>query len=143
MSVKLILQKHGAQRDNYYSINDNPVAEAKKYIKSIWNSYEGNEFPPPSYLFDTPEYRYLKSKWSTKVIRDAIGFSMPQPTPVVWYAILDDFFSYINDENPNFVIKSVIVKHGGISIHLDNISEKVKQEIEELEWELYDIRLIK
>ena len=141
MNAKQIIEKFGLIRDGYYQFGEDPQKEARDYVNSILESNKDAYWNP--YLIDPPTYRYIKSKWKDRIKQDCIGFSMALPTPEVWYVAVDEFLNYVLEKCPDFKILSIVIKAGGVRFNLEGITEEIEKEMEEIEYILFDRKLLK
>jgi hypothetical protein len=64
------------------------------------------------------------------------------PTPSVWYTVLDQFLEYVKEIDPNFKILQIKIKFGGLRLYLDSKNKQIQEMCRELEEVMTDKKLI-
>jgi len=127
--IKKILKKYDAFKRNYwYPDIENPYKTELKASTDL----ESN----------------LQEKWESHIGDMWYGFSIGRPCPDVWFNIIDEFLEYIKTISPKFEIHQIKMKLGGIRFYVEvnledeELKEFVNYQIDELEYQLFDEKLI-
>lgn len=143
MTIKEIVDSNSAIRDSYYDTHSDPQRDAKEYAMAIWDSYSKNGEMPPSWAFDIPEYRFLKDKFKDRIKENSLGFSMSLPCPTKWYVVVDQILTKLLSEYPDMLIVNISIKNGGVRFVLENIPDNIVEELQYVEFNLWDRRILK
>ncbi len=140
MKIQEILNKYNATPNSYYLSNDNPKLEQKKYVEEMMEKW-GESRLPPNHYFYAPEYKSFVQKWKWKAVDSYDSFNLGCLFPILWINILDEFLEYVNCINPEFKIKKMSIKYGCLKLDLQNIDDKIKDEIIVLEENCWDEKI--
>lgn len=140
MNIQAIFDKYNVCRDSYFSPEFDPYKSAKEYFDAVMSTYQGRGWP--TWELDKPNVRWIKNKWKDRIGENLVGFSL-YAIPEIWVNIIDEILIEILHECPGFTIDFIGVKNGGIKFVLNNVTEKVLDELDIAEYQLFDYRLIK
>ena len=128
--ITKILQKHQGYRDSWYLGIDNPYKIPE--LKNASSDLENN----------------LKIKWKEHIPKGWYGFSIGRPCPDAWFNIIDEFLGYLKSIDSSFEIHQIKLKFGGLRFYIsfktnnEETEEFINLQIEKLEYNLYDKKLI-
>lgn len=143
MNISEILKKYEAYRDSYYLVGEakDPYQLHKEWCWAVMDGHKNGDLPA-EWEFFKPPYRYLRSNWKTKIKNNYIGFSL-SICPEIWYQVVHEILLHINSICPNFQIEFVGLRNGGCKFDLLNITDEIKEELIEAEYNLWDYHLLK
>ncbi len=118
----------------------------KKYNLAAGSYYKSSPYSADTktigFSLVTPREKELRAKWSNYVQEKWYGISLGQPTPEIWFDVLDEFLEYVRANNSEFKILQIKVKFGAARIYLENISEESRGFANQLENLLSDKLLV-
>lgn len=128
MIAQQLIKKYNLAADSYYT-------------KSPYNKKYFFEKAEEGLKIELSEDK-LFSKWESRIPDGWYGFSIGFPAPLVWYKAIDEFLDYVKLQNPDFQVLRIKTKYGSIRIYLNNVSESIQKEVDQLEAVLSDKYLI-
>lgn len=143
MKAQELLTKYNIIPNNFYLENEHPYKDLEKRIQKLIHEYEGVGGYPSASYFLTPEFLSFKNKWQKYVEFYAPGILISDPCPAVFYNLLNDFFYYVQAMCPKFTIYRIHILKGVLRIQLNNITKEIEDEINILQDNLYDEKLIR
>jgi hypothetical protein len=88
-------------------------------------------------------YKEAKEKWKDFIYPKCYGWGgLGNPTPSIWYTVLDQFLEYVKEIDPDFKILQIKIKFGGLRLYLDSKNEQIQEMCRELEEVMTDKKLI-
>lgn len=130
--VQEIIEKYKLAPDSYYPDIENP-----------YSFRDGENVMNNSIQEQNELYEKYSKKWQHRVKEGWYGFGgLGNPTPPVWYNVIDEMLTYIEKECPDLVIRQIKIKWGILCMYVDGITPEINQEIRILTNVLRDKKLI-
>lgn len=114
----------------------------QKYNLAPDSYYQKSPYSMNLYAKTSPREIELRKKWKFHVEQNWYGISLGEPTPPVWFEVIDEFLDYTKEKHLNFKILQIKIKFGGLKMYLDNIAPNTQGLVFDLEKLLQDKYLI-
>lgn len=114
----------------------------QKYNLAPDSYYTKSPYSMDLYGKASPREVELRNKWKDYVPPRWYGISLGEPTPPVWFDVLDEFLDYTKEKHLNFKILQIKIKFSNLRMYLENISPPTQKLVYELENLLSDKYLI-
>lgn len=139
--INKILRKYSGSTNYWYpEVKEDTIYDSHeqkiKYSKGCWELEQ-----------------QLLTKWEAFIPKGWYGFSLGEPCPHNWYKIIDDFLEYLKElvkskRIQRLEIHQIKMKFGGLRFYIgyicedDELREHIELQIEKLENQLFDKKLI-
>lgn len=114
----------------------------QKYNLAPNSYYTKSPYSMDLYGKTNPREIILKNKWKDYVEQNWYGISLGEPTPIIWFEVIDEFLDYVKEKHLNFKILQIKIKFSNLRMYLENISPPTQKLVYELENLLSDKYLI-
>lgn len=121
-----LIKKYNLAANSYYPNTKNPYQDRDKETDKLCAEKEAA----------------LMTKYRDRIGKGWYGFSFGSPTPLVWFAVIDEFIGYILEKNSVSEIRQVKMKMGGCRIGIFGLIDEEFDMCWELERVLFDEKLI-
>lgn len=136
-----LIGKYELKENSYYQDDNFPYQERNVLEEKISNSRLSYE--ESRKIIDGKRFFELKEKWDLHVEKGWYGFGgLGNPTPNVWYDVLDEFLGWIKTQCPDFKIFQIKIKMGSLRMYIGNVTPEVQEEISKLQMTMFDKKLI-
>lgn len=114
----------------------------QKYNLAPDSYYTKSPYSMDLYCKTNPREIELRKKWKFHIPPKWSGISLGEPTPIIWFEVIDEFLDYVKEKHLNFKILQIKIKFSNLRMYLENISPPTQKLVYELENLLSDKYLI-